>query len=337
MWIAKPFARLSPSELASWQGVLKHRADLGEDIPIAQTPEWCRAIDSSGGASFIVFDPDRNVGGALFASPGENDFVNFECTNGPLLDWTSKEELPPQIGMFSLACSKLHSRFNELRMRPRWIVASFEEKIANVPVDCAGTSQAATLVLELSSELKTKKRFTPRLQRTLRKTLEAQPHIDFTGVTQERLKEFVPKMRAFGKDRDFYVPELAWFQGLVQRHTPAEPQSLSFWLSEARWSTGPWQGAYASLLIAVFGGHAHYLFGCDFKPEAMPSSLSPASAAHWKAICECIRLGCTTYDLNGYVENVDPSHPYAGVCKFKEQFGAELKRYVSPEFIVEQD
>ncbi|MGK5087389.1 GNAT family N-acetyltransferase [Bdellovibrionota bacterium FG-2] len=337
MWVAKPFSRLSPSELASWSGVLEHRAGLGEDVPLAQTPEWCRAIDSSGGASFIVFDADRYVGGTLFASPGENDSICFECTNGPLLDWSSKEELPAQIGMFSLACSKLHSRFGNVQMRPRWRVERFSETIVNVPIECVQTHQAATLLLSLGSELKTKKRFTPRLQRTLRKTLETQPELRFVPMNQDKLDSFVPRMRSFGQEHGFYVPELPWFKGLLQTTESLQSPNTTFWLSQALWPSGPWQEACASLLIAVFRGHAHYLFGYDLKPSSMPSSLSPASAAHWKAICECIRLGCTTYDLNGYVENVDPSHAYAGVCKFKEQFGADLLKYVSPEFIVERD
>ena len=72
---------------------------------------------------------------------------------------------------------------------------------------------------------------------------------------------------------------------------------------------------------------AHFLFG-----QEQGEGVSAAPLLHLRLMGELALEGVQIYDLGGYIENVQPDHPYAGVNAFKDQFQGDLVRYAIPEF-----
>ncbi len=78
--------------------------------------------------------------------------------------------------------------------------------------------------------------------------------------------------------------------------------------------------ALASAIIVYSGKKAIYMFGSssdEFKNMMAPYKL------HWEIIKEAKAAGFETYDFFGIAPNEDPKHPWAGVTRFKKQFGGD--------------
>jgi hypothetical protein len=133
-------------------------------------------------------------------------------------------------------------------------------------------------------------------------------------------------MQRFGCTQGFTVPPQEWFVAL----THESPDDLRFGIVTA--ASGD---AECQLLIALHGTEAHYLFGHESRKENMRSALSPSAVAHRFAIRQARQFGMKIYDFNGYLENAADHDQYAGVCRFKAQFGADLVRYEVPEFRIQ--
>jgi len=44
---------------------------------------------------------------------------------------------------------------------------------------------------------------------------------------------------------------------------------------------------------------------------------------HWEIMQEAKKRGCKCYDMFGIAPNDDEKHPWAGISKFKKQFGGQ--------------
>lgn len=76
--------------------------------------------------------------------------------------------------------------------------------------------------------------------------------------------------------------------------------------------------ALASAIIVYSGKKAIYMFGSssdEYKNMMAPYKL------HWEIIKEAKRAGFETYDFFGIAPDGDQNHPWAGVTRFKKQFG----------------
>ncbi len=76
--------------------------------------------------------------------------------------------------------------------------------------------------------------------------------------------------------------------------------------------------ALASAIIVYSGKKAIYMFGSssdEYKNMMAPYKL------HWEIIKEAKEAGFETYDFFGIAPNEDQNHPWAGVTRFKKQFG----------------
>jgi hypothetical protein len=306
MWIAKPVKNLSPGERARWAEIGARRSERGEDFPLGQTLAWVDAMEATGIPAYLVFSPEEGAGGTVFQTPGGDG--DYECVNGPVLDWDDPAAAPRQLATFAMAVSKAAPRFRSLTLKPRWEPERAEARLARLPVEAAASAEAATIVVPLlDSEDEQRARFSQRLRRTLAQA--GAVAADWLPARGEALDSFADSMARFGEKREFFVPPPGWFRGLVA----SDPDA--YWLSVT---------AEAKLLIAFANGRAHYLFGHG-----------PAAAAHWRAMREARARGAREYDLNGYVVDAPADHPYRSVCEFKEQFGGRVIRYFSPEFRIE--
>ena len=88
---------------------------------------------------------------------------------------------------------------------------------------------------------------------------------------------------------------------------------------EASLFLAEWQGELlAALLILRYGHRGTYLYGGS---TARHREVMPCYALHWEVARTLRARGCTEYDLFGYDPFEQPGHLYAGISRFKRQFG----------------
>lgn len=332
MWFAKPIRALAPDEITVWK-------EIEPRVPLAQTLAWARATETFQRRAFLVCSPEERVGGIVFcedaafrsSQPASQPArqVEFECINGPHLDWDDPTRSVRQLSTFAMAVSKLDRKFRSLTMKPRWELSGFERRIQSLPVELSQKSFAATVVVDvLPDDDSQRKSLSARLRRNLATAEKRGVITRWENATPDALATFVPAMQAFGRRKGFWVPERNWFEALVG--------GGCFWVCTAVDQPDPslLPIAQTQVLIHCSGAEAHYLFGYDQRDPGVKGSVSTAGKAHWRALRECASLGALRYDLNGYVSGVQSSHPYSGVCRFKEQFRGRLVEYGIPEFLI---
>jgi lipid II:glycine glycyltransferase (peptidoglycan interpeptide bridge formation enzyme) len=77
-------------------------------------------------------------------------------------------------------------------------------------------------------------------------------------------------------------------------------------------------------IVALFRGkQATYLYGAS---SNIKRNLMSPYALQWKAMQDAKAFGCTVYDLFGIPPDENPSHPMAGLYRFKTGFGGTIVR-----------
>jgi hypothetical protein len=329
MWIAKPIHALTQEEKDSWLA-------LEQNLPLSQTLNWAGAIEAISGQSYLVFSPDEKVGGLVFGiqdSPGAG--IRFECVNGPHLHWDNPQVAPRQFATFAMAVAQLSKRFHSLSLRPRWESHLTETRLRSLPIAPFAQTRAATSIVALQ---KTKKAqfdsLTQRMRRTLATTWKHRVETHWQKVTPELLDHFVPKMIDFGASRGFTVPPQSWFQTLMLPTNSTSRQPPRFFIATSKKSLDQNVDSSSQILVCIHGNKAYYLFGHETRNAQLKASVSTSASAHFESLLQCSAEGAHAYDLNGYLVNTDPAHPYYGVCRFKDQFAGKVVQYDVPEFVI---
>jgi lipid II:glycine glycyltransferase (peptidoglycan interpeptide bridge formation enzyme) len=79
----------------------------------------------------------------------------------------------------------------------------------------------------------------------------------------------------------------------------------------------------AAIVVLRYGNKAMYLYGAS---SDMKRNLMAPYALQWRAMREAKEAGCVLYDLFGIPPNEDPTHPMAGLYRFKTGFGGKIVR-----------
>jgi hypothetical protein len=332
MWIAKPISQLSESEYFQWEQI--------RERPLSQTLAWAKAIDAVSGKAYLVFSPDEKVGGIVFELPKslglDHKKVQYECVNGPLLNWDSPDAAPRQLATFALATSKLSPHFQSLSIKPRWTENNFQNRLNLLPLEAAEHSSAATLVLQLKDSKEQQfEALSSRMQRTLTLSWKSSICTKWEKFSPSLLDQFFPAITVFGKTHGFSTPPLRWFQALTQEPKVRSSCTPSFWLTTSVKKEDGKIQSITQILISQLDNEAHYLFGHETRTEGLRSAISTSATAHWEAITRCATMGMKTYDFNGYIDESSPENPYFGVCEFKKQFLGKIIRYQIPEFRIQ--
>lgn len=306
VWIAKPLASLNASEREDFNLVLEQ----AEDRPVAQTLEWARGLEALGAKLFAVYEDSFVVGGIVYEGmPGQ-----FECVNGPTLHWDDPNEIAGQFATFVFAIHKMAPAFESIAIRPRWKSELVETRLARIPIAPTRIEEASTWIIPLMpTETEQKQIASERLKRTLKRA-EPLAIVTIDQWNEDALERFVSLVQKKGEEKKFATPPIEWFKSLVQNS-----ENFFSVVSESKYSR-------TELLINVHGKKAHYLFGATEK-YSENSKDSTSTVAHFKVIEKLRTLGVTHYDLNGYVVNADPTHPYFGVAEYKKQFGGYPVEY----------
>jgi lipid II:glycine glycyltransferase (peptidoglycan interpeptide bridge formation enzyme) len=91
-------------------------------------------------------------------------------------------------------------------------------------------------------------------------------------------------------------------------------------VSEAVVNTEGKDVVLAAGIFSYYQNQAIYLFGGS--SDEMRNVMAPYKL-QWEAILEAKKCGCKTYDFFGIAPNDNPRHAWAGVTRFKKQFGGE--------------
>lgn len=78
----------------------------------------------------------------------------------------------------------------------------------------------------------------------------------------------------------------------------------------------------AAAIVSFYNGRATYLFGGSSNDKR---NLMAPYQLHWEIIRESKKRGMKEYDFFGIAPEGQPNHPWAGVTRFKEQFGGHRK------------
>lgn len=80
--------------------------------------------------------------------------------------------------------------------------------------------------------------------------------------------------------------------------------------------------ALAAIMVLQYGRTATYLYGASSDTKR---NLMPAYALQWAAMRNARDSACQVYDMYGIPPCDDPSHPMAGLYRFKTGFGGEIR------------
>lgn len=93
-------------------------------------------------------------------------------------------------------------------------------------------------------------------------------------------------------------------------------------VASSQGETGHWEldagHLLASAIVVFYGKLVIYLFGGS--SQEMRNTMAPYKL-HWEIIKEAKKCGCNEYDFFGVAPESEEKHPWAGVSRFKRQFG----------------
>ena len=216
MWIAKPISALSEGEKSLWR--FAHRSVRG---PLSQTLSWAAASELGTDGSFVVFQPTEGVGGVVFRWRSASGKYQYECVNGPLLDWDSKDQAPRQLATFAQAVTQL-GNFESLTIRPRWETQTLESRLENLPVEPFQTDLAATIQIQLSEA-----RPQERLSRAALRAEKAGASLErMPLVPGPELTALAGRLQSFARANGFSTPPAEWFEKWIRAMAPEDQLKL---------------------------------------------------------------------------------------------------------------
>jgi len=139
-------------------------------------------------------------------------------------------------------------------------------------------------------------------------------HMEYPALCEEVIDLF----RSTGERQAYRVQTREYFKLLLSSFSHAQriPHELSVRLYCATYR----DTLLAAILVVYFGDTATYLYGGSAPRNR--EAMTPY-ALQWTAIQDACIAECRYYDFWGIAPNDDPSHPWAGITRFKKGFGGE--------------
>jgi lipid II:glycine glycyltransferase (peptidoglycan interpeptide bridge formation enzyme) len=124
------------------------------------------------------------------------------------------------------------------------------------------------------------------------------------------LKTFYILFEETSRRNDFFAEPIGFFLNLASSLFPSGMAQIYLAKHEGE--------VLAGILVVFFGRRATYLYGASSieRREVMPNY-----PLHWEAMRDARERGCVEYDLYGYDPFDRPGHLYAGITRFKKQWG----------------
>jgi peptidoglycan pentaglycine glycine transferase (the first glycine) len=312
---------LDHSEQALWDDLVAQNPAAG----FMQSSGWARRAETEG---YVVhrlglFSENQLIGGAFlfgYPSPSNAPGLLF-CPEGPVLDWNSLSDARAGLRLLIQAARDLGAL--GLRIEPHLAppAPSLLRNWQRAPIDLV-PQHTLTLNLTLSkaellSQMKPKGRYNIKI---------AERH----GVRVRRsrdtrdLRVFYELFEETARRNQLFTEPYGYFLNLFA----ALPEHSALYLAEHQTKI------LAAGLLICFGARATYLYGGSSRES---KHTMPCYAMHAAMIDQARAAGCTEYDFWGYDPFEQPSHLYAGISKFKTQFGGSRQSTIGAQDLLFYD
>lgn len=247
-------------------------------------------------------------GGTLFSYPGATGTPGIlSCPEGPVLPW---DNLPAaREGLRLILQAAREAGGLGLRIEPHLTppAPSLLRNWQRAPVDL---TPLHTLLLDLTfseeallAQMKPKGRYNIKVAARHGVTVRESQDASDLPLFYQLFQETALRNKLFAEPYSFFLNLAAtWF--------PTGAASLFI----AEWQGEP----LAALWILRFGQRGTYLYGGS---TTRHREVMPCYALHWEVAKTLRARGCTEYDFYGYDPFEQPGHLYAGISRFKRQFG----------------
>jgi len=253
----------------------------------------------AGGASLLRFELS-----------GEPSFVM--CPEGPVLPWNDPSKVRPALRELVEIVKAMPNTLG-LRIEPHLPtpLPSMIRNWSDAPTDLT-PSDTIMLDLRLSEEellaqAHPKCRYNIRIAD--REGIEVAASQDLTAA-----HTFYDLLIETSNRTEFFIEPLGFFLNLL---------SVLFSWNAGELFVAAYRGApLAAIFVVYFGRRATYLYGAS---SAAHRNRMPTYALHRAAMREARRRGCVEYDLYGIDAFERRDHLYAGITRFKRQWGGEVQ------------
>lgn len=264
---------------------------------------WADSSDEVRGSTTIL----------RFPYHGESGFA--VCPEGPVLDWDNESESREALrGLIEIA--KQFPEVLGLRVEPHLPIPAPRvlRNWADAPTDLI---PADTLALDLNlTEDELLAAAHPKCRYNLR--IAAKHGVTVQSIQDQSFThEFYALLTETSSRTGFYIEPFGFFLNLVGtlfKHNAAE-----FFVSR-------YEGeVLAAILVVYFGNRATYLYGGS---SSRHRKVMPVYPLHVAAMNAARERHCTEYDMYGIDASERRDHLYAGITRFKKQWGGRVERRV---------
>jgi lipid II:glycine glycyltransferase (peptidoglycan interpeptide bridge formation enzyme) len=307
---------------SSWDESWDSLAGANPYSGFMQSSSWMRFKSMEGyrPTRIGLFDSRNDlIGGAMFlqyAGPSQGGMVL--CPEGPVLPWDDIEQSRACLKAIVGEARRLSEASGDIGLRvephlspPR---PSLLRNFTRAPVDL---NPIHTLMLEITlpdetirAKMHPKGRYNLGLSARHGVQVSRSNSIDDINAFYAIFEETAIRGRFFSEPYGFFL----------------NLGAALFPVGRAQLYLAHWEGEMlASILVVFFGRRATYLYGGS---RRVHRNVMPAYALHWAAIHDARERGCVEYDFYGYDPYGHPEHLYAGISRFKKQWGAARRDYI---------
>ena len=301
---------LRPDEQVS----LDNLAGQGPTSGFMQSQFWARFKQTEGYdvTRLALLQDDKLIGGASllrFPLAGQPSFIL--CPEGPVLPWgevaVARRALRELTGIAKEMPNSLGLRIEPHLPTP---LPSLLRNWTDAPTDLTPSD---TLMLDLRlSEDELLAQAHPKCRYNLkiadRDGVEVQ-------VTQDMsiAHDFYELLQETSNRTDFFIEPLGFFLGLLSELFASNTGEVFVARRQGK--------LLAAIVVVYFGRRATYLYGASSSADRRHM---PAYALHRAAMSAARSRGCIEYDMYGIDAFERRDHLYAGITRFKKQWGGTI-------------
>lgn len=319
----------APRELGEWREI--DYAYPGWDLVAGQCAEagfmqssaWAAFKRSEGFESKLLglFVRGELIGGAsLLEYPKSGIAI---CPGGPVLPWHNLEFC--RIALRDLATTQRKQGRITLRIEPHLQMPrpGILRNWVRSPIDLAPKD---TLFVDLAEDDETRlARMHPKGRYNLRLAWKHDIKVEtFDDVASVRT--FYALFEESAMRNDFFAEPIGFFLNLASALFPSRMAEVVVASHDGV--------VLAAMILVYYGRRATYLYGGS---ASHSRKFMPNFALHWEAMRLARARGCQEYDLYGIDPFGRPNHLYAGISRFKQQWGGEVRQWIGAQDLVFYD
>lgn len=303
---------------AEWDAAWDALAGQAEASGFMQSTAWAafKRVEGYHTRRFGLFENgELRGGGSLLWYPGNGEPGFVFCPEGPVLDWNDTERareglrrLLDAVQAEFPADSVLGLRIEPHLPPPR---PSVLRNWSRAPVDL---TPIQTVMVDLTlPESERLARMHPKARYNLKLAERHGVRVRQSQDLQD-MAEFYRLFENTARRQEFFAEPYGFFLNLGA--TLFSSGQASLFLAEYEGKT------LGAILVVFFGRRATYLYGGSSSEHR---NVMPNYTLHWHAMLTAKERGCREYDFYGYDPFGLPDHLYAGISRFKKQWGGERR------------